>query len=167
MANRERVIEQDGEAHGDAMIACVVFSRLRLRSESISSAVSFHSGTAGYSSQTSVTFVACASGNKGYNHIVKLKTIFNIESIGTHIPVKLSDLGFGEIAVVDDFDLPEQVAEQLMNLGLIPGLEVALAHSGPGNTPRIYRVDGTEFALRRGVAEHILLRQPEAAEVRL
>ncbi len=86
--------------------------------------------------------------------------------MSTPTPAKLSELGFGETAVVDDFDLPENVAEQLMNLGLIPGLEVALAHSGPGNTPRIYRVDGAEFALRRGVAEHIILRQAEPAEAR-
>jgi Fe2+ transport system protein FeoA len=98
---------------------------------------------------------------------VKLKTIFNIVMTGTDTyPVNLSELGFGETAVVDDFDLPEAVAEQLMNLGLIPGLKVALAHSGLGNTPRIYRVDGTEFALRRGVAEGVLVRQLDASEVR-
>lgn len=91
--------------------------------------------------------------------------IFNIKMTGTHTRSTLSDLGFGETAVVDDFDLPESLAEQLMNLGLVPGLQVALAHTGPGNTPRIYRVDGAEFALRRGVAERIILRSLQSVEV--
>lgn len=75
----------------------------------------------------------------------------------------LSDLGPGETAIVEEFNLPANVAEHLMNLGLIPGLRVRLAHVAPGGTPRVYRVDGSEFALRRDLSENIVVR-PVSAE---
>jgi Fe2+ transport system protein FeoA len=75
--------------------------------------------------------------------------IFNFMRKSTRsIPNSLSELEEGGRGVVGDFDLPEQVAEQLMNLGMVPGLEVTVAQSGPGGDPRVYRVDGTEIALR-------------------
>lgn len=42
-----------------------------------------------------------------------------------------------------------------MNLGFVPGLEVTVLRSGPGGDPRVYRVDGTEVAMRRDVSRHI------------
>jgi len=70
----------------------------------------------------------------------------------------LADLVVGERAVLQSFTLAPAVAEHLMNLGFLPGLEVLVARSGPGGDPRIYRVDGAEFALRREVSRRIAIR---------
>jgi len=67
----------------------------------------------------------------------------------------LSDLRVGESAIVSDLKLSPVVAEHLMNLGILPGLEVTVARSGPGGDPRVYRVEGTEIAMRRDVSRHI------------
>jgi ferrous iron transport protein A len=42
-----------------------------------------------------------------------------------------------------------------MNLGFVPGLEVTVARSSPGGDPRVYRVEGTEVAMRRDLSRHI------------
>lgn len=73
----------------------------------------------------------------------------------TTSPESLADLPEGSTAVLGEFDLPLQVADQLMNLGFLPGLEVTAARSGPGGDPRVYRVDGTEVALRRELTAKI------------
>jgi len=75
----------------------------------------------------------------------------------------LFDLEEGRTAILGDFDLPEHLADQLMNLGFVPGLEVKVTRSGPGGDPRIYRVDGTEVALRRELAERMRVSQPPAS----
>ena len=58
----------------------------------------------------------------------------------------LCDLAVGESGILEDFDMPQSIAEHLMNLGFVPGLEVLVARSGPGGNPRVYRVDGTDVA---------------------
>ena len=70
----------------------------------------------------------------------------------------LADLPEGTSGLLDALELSPQLAEHLMNLGFIPGLEVTVARAGPGGDPRIYRVDGTEVALRRDLACRILVR---------
>jgi ferrous iron transport protein A len=67
----------------------------------------------------------------------------------------LSDLHVGESAIVSELELAPAVAEHLMNLGFVPGLVVKVLRSGPGGDPRIYRVDGTEVAMRRDLSRHI------------
>jgi len=67
----------------------------------------------------------------------------------------LADLRVGESAVVSNLELSPPVAEHLMNLGLVPGLAVTVARSGPGGDPRVYRVEGTEIAMRRDLSRHI------------
>ena len=42
-----------------------------------------------------------------------------------------------------------------MNLGFVPGLEVTVTRSCPGGDPRVYRVEGTEIAMRRDLSRHI------------
>ena len=69
--------------------------------------------------------------------------------------MSLSDLQEGSSGVLAELDLPPRVAEHLMNLGFIPGVEVTVSRSGPGGDPRIYRVEGAEIALRRDLARHI------------
>jgi ferrous iron transport protein A len=67
----------------------------------------------------------------------------------------LSDLKVGESAILSELELSPPVAEHLMNLGFVPGLEVKVLRSGPGGDPRVYRVDGTEVAMRRELSRHI------------
>ncbi len=67
----------------------------------------------------------------------------------------LADLQVGESAILSELELAPPVAEHLMNLGFVPGLEVKVLRSGPGGDPRVYRVDGTEVAMRRDLSRHI------------
>ncbi len=87
--------------------------------------------------------------------------IFNFMSDLASNPLSLHELPMGETAVVHDFRLAPHVAEHLMNLGFVPGVEVRVTRSGPGGDPRVYRVDGTEVALRRDVSRQIDVRRPE------
>ena len=46
-----------------------------------------------------------------------------------------------------------------MQLGFLPGAVVEVAHAAPGGDPRVFRVEGSEVALRRETAEKIRLCQ--------
>jgi ferrous iron transport protein A len=70
----------------------------------------------------------------------------------------LSDLRTGEQGVLRDLDLPQDQALRLMELGFLPGATVAAALQAPGGDPRVYRVDGSEFALRRETAARLRLQ---------
>jgi ferrous iron transport protein A len=70
----------------------------------------------------------------------------------------LSDLRTGEQGVLRELDLPEDQALRLMELGFLPGATVAAALHAPGGDPRVYRVDGSEFALRRETASRLRLQ---------
>ena len=71
----------------------------------------------------------------------------------------LMELQRGEHGILDRIDLPEDDARRLMELGFLPGHTVTPAHSAPGGDPRVFRVDGTEIALRRETARKMILRQ--------
>jgi len=75
-------------------------------------------------------------------------------------PASLSDLQRGEYGVLDRLDLPEDQALRLMELGFLPGARIVVARSAPGGDPRVYQVDGSEFALRRETAARMKLRTP-------
>jgi ferrous iron transport protein A len=70
----------------------------------------------------------------------------------------LTELKRGESGILDRLDLPEDDARRLMEMGFIPGHAVVPAHSAPGGDPRVFRVDGSEVALRRETAVRLLLR---------
>ena len=72
----------------------------------------------------------------------------------------LSELESGQQAVIDRLELPEDIAKRLMELGFVPGQTVEPARSAPGGEPRVYRVDGSEIAIRRETARHMKLRSP-------
>jgi ferrous iron transport protein A len=61
----------------------------------------------------------------------------------------------GELGTLARLNLPEDVAYRLMLLGFVPGAEVEFAGSAPGGDPRVFRVEGTEVALRQETAEQI------------
>lgn len=77
---------------------------------------------------------------------------------GRNAPLTLADLREGESGVVDSLELPKEVALRLMELGFIPGTTVVAGRAAPGGDPRVYRVDGSEIALRRETTVHLLLR---------
>lgn len=72
-------------------------------------------------------------------------------------PETLADLVPGESGVLTGMDLPEADARRLMELGFLPGSVIVAARSAPGGDPRVYRVEGTEFALRSETARHLRL----------
>jgi ferrous iron transport protein A len=75
------------------------------------------------------------------------------------VPEKLSELLEGEQAILERIDLPEALSQRLMELGFLPGISVTAAQSAPGGDPRVFRVDGTEIALRRETALHLILKR--------
>jgi ferrous iron transport protein A len=70
----------------------------------------------------------------------------------------LTDLKRGDQAIVESFDLPEDVSRRLMELGFLPGQQVRAGRSAPGGDPRVFEVDGSEIALRRETAAKITVR---------
>ncbi len=64
------------------------------------------------------------------------------------INMTLADLQCGEEAVLERLDLPDDIAQRLMELGFLPGSRVVAARCAPGGDPRVYRIDGSEIALR-------------------
>jgi ferrous iron transport protein A len=75
----------------------------------------------------------------------------------------LAQLPEGEAGVLDHLDLPDDIARRLMELGFLPGHIIVPARSAPGGEPRVYRVDGSEVALRRETASHLILRPSKPA----
>lgn len=78
-------------------------------------------------------------------------------------PASLVELRRGEQGILDHLDLPEDVSRRLMELGFVPGSEVVAALSAPGGDPRVFRVDGSEIALRRDTAARLKLRHETSA----
>ena len=76
----------------------------------------------------------------------------------THVARSLTVLKRGESGIIARIDLPEDDARRLMELGFLPGHKVTRAHSAPGGDPRVFQVDGSEVALRRETAIHLILR---------
>jgi ferrous iron transport protein A len=70
----------------------------------------------------------------------------------------LTQLKRGESGVLDRIELPEDDVRRLMELGFLPGHKVTPGHSAPGGDPRVFRVDGTEVALRRETAQRLILK---------
>jgi ferrous iron transport protein A len=64
----------------------------------------------------------------------------------------LVDLRRGDSATLSSIDLPGEDARRLMELGFLPGAEITAGRSAPGGDPRVFRVDGSEIALRRETA---------------
>ena len=109
-------------------------------------------------SQTAVTFVIVRPPERVRIEL-ELKMIFNFifgrKQRRNPTTSALADLRVGERAILRDLELDHPIAEHLMNLGFVPGLEVTVERSSPGGDPRVYRVEGTEVALRRELSRHI------------
>lgn len=70
----------------------------------------------------------------------------------------LSGLKVGESAILDHFDLPDDVQHHLMHMGFVPGARVTALRRAPAGDPTVYGVDGMEIALRRETAQRILVQ---------
>jgi ferrous iron transport protein A len=70
----------------------------------------------------------------------------------------LTELKPGEEGVLEKLDLPEDDAQRLMEMGFVPGHAVTRGLSAPGGDPRVFRVDGSEVALRRETARRLILK---------
>ena len=80
---------------------------------------------------------------------------------GRHVPRSLAELPEGESGILETLELPEDIALRLMELGFLPGTVIVAGKSAPGGDPRVFRVDGSEIALRRETAQFLLLKLPE------
>jgi ferrous iron transport protein A len=75
----------------------------------------------------------------------------------------LADLPTGQRCIIDRLELPEDLARRLMELGFLPGNEVIPGKRAPGGGPRVFRVDGSEVALRDNTAAKLYIRRdPES-----
>src|SRR6266852_9279911 len=74
----------------------------------------------------------------------------------------LLELERGEEGILDRIDLPEDIARRLMELGFLPGHVITRGRSAPGGDPRVFRVDGSEIALRRETAAKLFLRPADS-----
>lgn len=78
------------------------------------------------------------------------------------LPAKsLAQLRVGDRAILDHFELPDEISLRLMQMGMIPGCLVEAAHVAPAGDPTVFRVDGTEIALRRETCLSILVRDEQ------
>ncbi len=74
----------------------------------------------------------------------------------------LDELQLGAEGILDRLELPEDISRRLMELGFLPGHTIVAGQAAPGGDPRVFRVDGSEVALRRETAERLVLRPPGA-----
>jgi ferrous iron transport protein A len=91
---------------------------------------------------------------------------FNNRPTGPKGARSLLELRRGEQGILEHLDLPDDIARRLMELGFVPGSPVVAALSAPGGDPRVFRVDGSEIALRRETAARLVVRPalPAAAD---
>ncbi len=77
-------------------------------------------------------------------------------------PLTLVELQEGESGILERLDVPDKVARRLMELGFLPGYTVIAGRSAPSGDPRVFRVDGSEVALRKETAAQICLQSGDA-----
>jgi ferrous iron transport protein A len=87
----------------------------------------------------------------------KMRLSLKIGKARRRKPLSLDDLLPGASGVLARIELPEADATRLMEIGFLPGARIEAARSAPGGDPRVFRVDGTEFALRRDTARRLLV----------
>jgi len=80
----------------------------------------------------------------------------------TSPPTTLGELREGEQGVLESIDLPGDAGRRLMELGFLPGSRITAARSAPGGDPLVFRVDGSEIALRRETAVFLKLKTAAA-----
>jgi len=88
--------------------------------------------------------------------------------VSSHAPAStLADLPTGQRRILDRLDLPEDIARRLMELGFLPGHEIIPGRRAPGGGPRVFRVDGSEVALRDDTAARLYIRRDPDSDRRV
>ncbi len=72
-------------------------------------------------------------------------------------PETLLSLKPGEAAIIDTFQLPEQIKQLLVRFGFITGAEVRFSRPAPLGDPLLYTIEGSDVALRADTARRILI----------
>lgn len=93
---------------------------------------------------------------------MRMQLSFNKQRKRPRKAATVAELRENEPGVLDRLELPDETCRRLMELGFVPGHVVTPARSAPGGEPRVYRVDGSEVALRRETAKRLILRQETA-----
>ena len=62
-----------------------------------------------------------------------------------------------EEGTLDRLEMAEELAQRLMELGFLPGVRVSAGRAAPGGDPMVFRVDGSEIAIRRATARLLIL----------
>ena len=84
--------------------------------------------------------------------------------VATPAPATLLSLRVGEEGILDRINLPPDDAQRLMELGFLPGAAISAARGSPLGHTRVFRVDGSEVALRRETAACLILRTDSSLE---
>ena len=63
----------------------------------------------------------------------------------------------GEEGTLARLEVSAEVAQRLMELGFLPGVRVSAGRAAPGGDPMVFRVDGSEVAIRRATARRLIL----------
>ncbi|MBX3290164.1 MAG: ferrous iron transport protein A [Acidobacteria bacterium] len=74
--------------------------------------------------------------------------------------MKLSELSYGSSARVVSVDGEERITKRLMEMGVIPGIDVTVIRSAPFGGPLQIRLLGYKLAIRRNEAETIEIETP-------
>lgn len=77
------------------------------------------------------------------------------------MPIRLSDLKYGQNAAVDtveDTQTPDPIATRLRDLGFVAGEQIRIVAHGPIKAdPLLVQVGFTRFALRRSEAARVMV----------
>ena len=75
------------------------------------------------------------------------------------MPVKtLPSLLPGELAVIKAFDADLQLQSRLVEMGILPGIEIRMIKKAPFKGPIEFKIKGYEVSLRYGDAEQVLVQ---------
>ncbi len=69
----------------------------------------------------------------------------------------LTELQPGESAVVDHLELPQDIQDKLLEMGICPGEPIRLIRWSPFGDPLEIEILGYRLALRRSEANHIFV----------
>ena len=70
----------------------------------------------------------------------------------------LTNLSEGETAVIQTFNAGLNLQSRLVEMGILPGVEIRLIKKAPFKGPIEFKIRGYEVSLRYGDAEQILLQ---------
>jgi ferrous iron transport protein A len=91
--------------------------------------------------------------SNGACHVLIVQIEMPIQHGGT-----LAELAVGARAIVDDVDAEGRMALRLLEMGFVPGVEVALVKRAPLGDPLELRLRGYHVSLRRAEAAAITVR---------